>query len=62
MDLASKLSSQYVRVVILCLMTVRIVVTGPDDLWWEKYNEPGDYDQLMQEEITGKRNLHCMGR
>ena len=61
MDLGSKLSSRHTRVVILCLMMVRIVVTVPDDLWWEKYNEPSDYDQLMQEEI-GKRSLHCMGR
>ena len=53
MDLASKLSSQHARVVILCLMMVRIVVTVPDkdNLWWEKYNEPSDYEQLMQEEI-----------
>ena len=38
-------------------MVVRVVVTVPDkdNLWWENYDEPSDYQQLMQEEI-GKEN------
>ena len=57
MDLGSKLTSRHTRVVILCLMVVRVVVTVPDKdtLWWENYDEPSDYQQLMQEEI-GKEN------
>ena len=53
MDLGSKLTSRHTRVVILCLMVVRVVVTVPDkdNLWWENYDEPSDYQQLMQEEI-----------
>ena len=57
MDLGTKLTSRHTRVVILCLMVVRVVVTVPDkdNLWWENYDEPSDYQQLMQEEI-GKEN------
>ena len=57
MDLGTKLTSRHTRVVILCLMVVRVVVTVPDKdtLWWENYDEPSDYQQLMQEEI-GKEN------
>ena len=59
MEVASKISGHHVRVVILCLVTVRIVVAVPDDLWWKKYSEAGDYDQLMQEENTGKK-IFCI--
>ena len=57
MDLGPKLSSRHTRVVILCLMVVRVTVTMPDKdtLWWENYDEVSDYQQLMQEEI-GKEN------
>ena len=57
------MSGQHVKLVILCLVTVRIAVVAlPDDLWWKKYSEGGDYDQLMQEGNTGKNILHCVGR
>ena len=50
------MSGQHVKLVILCLVTVRIAVVAlPDDLWWKKYSEGGDYDQLMQEGNTGKK-------
>ena len=57
MDLGPKLSSKHTKVVILCLMVVKVSVTmaEKDDLWWENYDEASDYEQLMQEEI-GKKN------
>ena len=57
MDLGPKLSSKHTKVVILCLMVVKVSVTmaEKDTLWWENYDEASDYQQLMQEEI-GKKN------
>ena len=57
MDLGPKLSSKHTKVVILCLMVVKVSVTmaEKDDLWWENYDQASDYEQLMQEEI-GKKN------
>ena len=57
MDLGPKLSSKHTRVVILCLIVVKVSVTmaEKDDLWWENYDQASDYEQLMQEEI-GKKN------
>ena len=57
MDLGPKLSSKHTKVVILCLMVVKVSVTmaEKDGLLWENYDEASDYEQLMQEEI-GKKN------
>ena len=57
MDLGPKLSIKHTKVVILCLMVVKVTVTmaEKDTLWWENYDEVSDYQQLMQEEI-GKKN------
>ena len=57
MDLGPKLNSKHTRVVILCLIVVKVSVTmaEKDDLWWENYDQGSDYEQLMQEEI-GKKN------
>ena len=57
MDLGPKLSSKHTKVVILCLMVVKVTVTmaEKDSQWWENYDEVSDYQQLMQEEI-GKKN------
>ena len=57
MDLGPKLSSKHTRVVIFCLIVVKVSVTmaEKDDLWWENYDQGSDYEQLMQEEI-GKKN------
>ena len=57
------MSGQHVKLVILCLVTVRIAVVAlPDDLWWKKYSEGGDYDQLMQEGNTGKKKYFVLCR
>ena len=57
MDLGPKLSIKHTKVVILCLMVVKVTVTmaEKDSQWWENYDEVSDYQQLMQEEI-GKKN------
>ena len=59
MDLGPKLSSKHTRVVILCLIVVKVSVTmaEKDDLWWENYDQASDYEQLMQEEIGKKDAL-----
>ena len=61
MDLGPKLSIKHTKVVILCLMVVKVTVTMPekDTLWWENYDEVSDYQQLMQEEIGKKKCIAC---
>ena len=61
MDLGPKLSSKHTKVVILCLMVVKVSVTmaEKDTLWWENYDEASDYQQLMQEEIGKKILTFC---
>ena len=57
------MSGQHVKLAILCLVTVRIAVVAlPDDPWWKKYSQGGDYDQLMQEGNTGKIFSSYVGR
>ena len=61
MDLGPKLSIKHTKVVILCLMVVKVTVTmaEKDSQWWENYDEVSDYQQLMQEEIGKKKCLVC---
>ena len=50
------MTGSHLRIVILLIAVC--VTVGNEPPWWKRYDDTGDYGEIMQEESTGQIHAH----